>query len=66
MLDAQLLDIARLLFQAGGGVAWVLLYLLLLRMLAIVEKVVDRNGHEHEEREKGSVSVGAEKVEVAE
>lgn len=41
MLETSLIDVARLLFQAGGGAAWVMLYLLTFRMLSIIEKVVE-------------------------
>ena len=41
MLDSNLLEIARLFIQMGGGVAWALLFTLLWRMLAIIEKVVN-------------------------
>ena len=49
MLDSNLLEIARLFVQMGGGVAWALLFTLLWRMLVIIEKVVE---HDRECREK--------------
>ena len=49
MLDSNLLEIARLFIQMGGGVAWALLFTLLWRMLAIIEKVVDHDQQHCEE-----------------
>ena len=58
MLDSHLVEIARLLFQVGGGVAWALLFFLSWKMLTIIEKVVqnDQGYCERHKAEGGSSS----------
>lgn len=59
MLDAALLEAARLLFQVGGGVAWVLLFTLSWKMLTIIESVVKHDREYGQQAEEESSAKGA-------
>lgn len=59
MLDAALLEAARLLFQVGGGVAWVLLFTLSWKMLTIIESVVKHDRECGQQTEEEGSAKGA-------